>query len=97
MSLINKLNQKFLNTDIYFTEVKQIHLNYIELPRYLAIASQTIHLGDAIMHQSQNGPSCTAFYKHRPIAIFGCCQIWKGLAEAWMVNDVNIKDRKSVV
>jgi len=48
--------------------------------------SQSITIEDRIRmleYQSQLGPSITAFVNNRPIAVFGCVFLWKGVAEAW--------------
>lgn len=36
-----------------------------------------------IIHQSEAGPSITAYIDDRPVAIFGCVIVWSGMGEAW--------------
>ena len=36
-----------------------------------------------IIHQSQCGPSITAYINNRPVAIFGLVLLWDGVGEAW--------------
>jgi len=37
----------------------------------------------AISFQAQVGPTITAFVYGKPVAIFGCVMVWKGMGEAW--------------
>jgi len=48
--------------------------------------SKSITIEDRIRYleyQSQLGPSVTAFVNRRPVAVFGCVFLWKGVGEAW--------------
>lgn len=36
-----------------------------------------------IIHQSQCGPTITAYIDDRPVAIFGIVIVWDGVGEAW--------------
>lgn len=58
-------------------------LNFQGISQY---GSKSITIEDRIRHleyQSQLGPSITAFINRRPVAVFGCVFLWKGVAEAW--------------
>lgn len=58
-------------------------LNFQGIQEY---GSKSIKIEDRIKYleyQSQLGPSITAFVNRRPVAVFGCVFLWKGVAEAW--------------
>lgn len=85
------LNQKIL--DKYFPEVRDCRfINfYPEILddfeegleayglSYLPIEARK----DYLMQQSKAGPCIVAMLNNKPVAIFGCVILWKGVGEAW--------------
>ena len=68
----------------YFLPFHPDHLiNFEGIQEY---GSQSITPEDRerfVVFQSQCGPCLTGFHYNRPVAIFGCVFLWKGVGEAW--------------
>ena len=56
-------------------------LDCIEVHNQVAIGSKDFKR--MICHQAECGPTITAFIYGKPVAIFGCTMLWKGVAESW--------------
>ncbi len=86
------LNQQIL--DQYFPKVK--NCNFVNFdPRMLDDFKGVENYGlsylpledrkNYIIQQSENGPCIVAMLESKPVAIFGCVIIWKGVGEAWSI------------
>jgi len=68
----------------YYLPFHESHLdNFTGIQEY---GSQSLSIEDRkrlIMFQSHCGPCITAFVNNKPVAMFGCVFLWRGVGEAW--------------
>ena len=78
--------------DGYFRNYHPDHIEHFK--GFESYGASSMSIMDRKRHtnaQSKIGPTITAFIKETPVAIFGCCLLWRGVGEAWSLFDPKAK------
>jgi hypothetical protein len=70
----------------YFLPFHLSHLNNMDgLESYRNSSMGSENFEKQLLAQSISGPAVTAFVYGKPVAVFGCMIMWKGVGEAWSI------------
>mgnify|MGYP003140876557 FL=1 len=96
MSLLNdveKINETYKLTDPKIIEFHPALVGMMTVREHDRVFFDTIPEFPTILEgYSKMGPAYAAVHHGRPVGIFGCIPLWEGVAECWLITDVNLTD-----